>query len=680
VWVLAALCAVAAAGLAAPGIAGQIGLYLWLGVFPGMAVARLVMPRAAATTRWLLGLVLSPLVSAIAGWALVRAGLDLATAARVIGMGGWLLFAGGEARSLGEAADDPLAAPMTRFAWGWVLASCLFVTLPLLNPWTLIRSDTWVHAAIVQEIRLHGFPPIDPRFIGLRLNYVWVFHLFIAELVALRGQDAFVFMALLNVVSTGVMMALVWQLARAIADDERAARGTLVLFTLGLNAGAWLLTPLLFARAFTGEVRGLDEVRRILPTIHVGSTDVIYLIAAPFTWMVQFWDKVTLGGPLGYAYLFLLLHWWALARLLRGAGPRWLAVAFVAAVGSVLPHSVVALGLIPVSTGAVALSLLLRRRHDWLPGVRALIPFWLATLAGFAACLPYLVSVASGWSADRSGQHHQLIHPGWRMPWTVATACAVVTLFAWPGIRRAWAERRPLAAWLSLWALGILVLQCVVHLPEGNEHKFVWVLFTVLALLGGAAFPPAMDRWRARLGPGAFAAVFALVFLVPSAAFLQGFLRDPMRTRAEALSPKPGEARLLSWLRDSTSSDDVVLETRNRDLVTVLVPRRMLVATRAGADRAGFPLADFERRREITSDLFGPVARLDDDLAGLADIVRRARQVHPVAEVDLLYRAGDFAAGDAPWGRLEAAAGERATKRYEADGFRVYSLRLVERP
>ena len=681
VWVLFALFLLALAGLKAPGLAGQAGLYVWLGVFPGMAIARLLVPRAAPVTRWTIGLTLSPIVSAGAGWALQLAGLDLVTAARLVGVGGWLLFAGGEARTLGATPDDPDAAPVTRFAWGWMLGGVAFVIACLaLNPFSLIRHDAWVHAAIVGEIRLHGAPPIDPRFVGLPLNYVWIFQYFIAQLTALRGQDPFVFMALMNVTTTGVMFLLVWQLAWAVWGDARAARGTLVLFTFGLNAGAYLLLPLQFVTALTGEVRGMDEVRRQLALLHPGSWDVIYLLAAPYAWMVQFWDKVTLGGPLGYAYLFLLLHFLALARVLRGGGGRWLAVAFVAGLGSVLPHSVVGMGMVPVTTGAVALGLLLRRRHAWLPGAGALAPFWLATAAGFAVGLPYLVEIASGWRNQSSGLGHHWIQPGWRMPWTLATACAVTMLFAWPGIRRAWREQRPLAAWLSLWALGVVLMQCIVHLPEGNEHKYVWVAFLVLALLGGAEFLPAMDRWRARLGTGAFAALVAVLFVVPQAAFLQGVVRDPNRATSPALNPRPGEARMLAWVRDSTASDDVFLEARNRDLLTVQGPRRMLVATRAAADRAAFPVHDFERRREVTADLFGPVADFAADAAALADVVARARAVHRVGAVYLLYRVEDYAPGDAPWERLEAAAGGAATKRYDRDGFRAYALALPGGP
>lgn len=677
VWVLAALFVLAVAGLRADGIVGQVGVYVWLGVFPGMAIARLLVPRAGTATRWTLGLLLSPLVSALIAWALLRAGQDLQTASRLIGMGGWLLFAGGEGRTIGRDADTEAEAPMTRWAWIALGAAVLFALLgPAFNPWIRIRSDTWVHGAIVTEIAQHGVPPVDPRFIGMKLNYVWIFHLFVAQLTSLRGQDPFVFMVLFNVTAMGVLVSTVWQTAFALWDEERAARGAVLLLTLGLNAGAWLLWPLRLLRGLTGDVRGMDEFRRIVAHSKWDSTDVLYELQAPFAHMVNFWDKYTLGGPLGGAYLYLLLHFWALARWLRDGQWRWLAIAFAAGAGGVLLHSVVALGVIPVTTGAVVLALLLRGRLPWLPAPGRLGAFWAATVAGFAVALPYLVSIATGWSAKKSGMQHQVLQLGGMMPWTILTACGVTATFAWGGVRRAFAEKRALGAWLAIWTGGLVALACIVHLPEGNEHKFVWEISAALALLGGGVAMDRLDALRARLGAAPFAAAFALVFLVPPALFLRGYLLDPMRTQAEALAPAPGERAMYAFLRDSTDRDAVVIDHRSRDLVLVLGQRRMLAGTIFNTERAGFPADDLAARRALTDDLYGPVETARADEAYLVQAAVAARALHRVSEAYVLYRAGDFAPGDAPWARLEAALPQSVTKRYDRDGFRLYQFRL----
>lgn len=677
VWALAALFVLAIAGLRADGPLGQAGAYVWLGVFPGMAVARLLVPRAGTATRWTLGLLLSPLVSALVAWALLRAGQDLQTASRLVGMGGWLLFAGGEGRTIGRDGDTEPEAPVTRWAWIAIGAAVLFALLgPAFNPWIRIRSDTWVHGAIVTEIAQHGVPPVDPRFIGMKLNYVWIFHLFIAQLTSLRGQDPFVFMVLFNVVGMGVLVSAVWQVAHELWDDERAARGAVLLLTLGLNAGAWLLWPLRLLRGLTGDVRGGEEFARIVANSKWNSTDVLYELQAPFAHMVNFWDKYTLGGPLGGAYLYLLLHFWALARWLRDGQWRWLVVAFAAGAGGVLLHSVVALGVIPVTTGAVVLALLLRSRAPWLPERGRLVTFWVATVAGFAVALPYLVSIATGWSAKKSGMQHQVIQLGYMMPWTILTACGVTALFASGGIRRAFTEKRALAAWLAIWTGGLVALACLVHLPEGNEHKFVWEISAALALLGGGVAMDRLEALRARLGAPVFAAAFVLVFLVPPAMFLRGYLLDPMRAQAEALAPAPGERAMYAFLRDSTDRDAVVIDHRSRDLVLVLGQRRMIAGTIFNTERAGFPAEDLAARRALTDDLYGAVATAPASLEYLARVARESRALHAVSGIWVLYRAGDFAPGDEPWARLEAALPGQLDKRYDRDGFRLYQFRL----
>ncbi|MEQ1834201.1 MAG: hypothetical protein ABL977_14220, partial [Candidatus Eisenbacteria bacterium] len=78
---VAATFALGVAGLFLPGAAGDVAAFVWLGVFPGLALVRLFLPGACAGTRWTLGLALAPLAATAAGWALVSAGHPLQTAA-----------------------------------------------------------------------------------------------------------------------------------------------------------------------------------------------------------------------------------------------------------------------------------------------------------------------------------------------------------------------------------------------------------------------------------------------------------------------------------------------------------------------------------------------------------------------------------------------------------------------
>lgn len=661
---------VAVGGLTLPGIPGTVAAYAWLGVFPGLAVARLIAPRGTWLVRWTLGLALAPLVSSLAGWAMLSAGQPLETTARVVGIAGWLLFASSEARIAAAHTDDPDAAPASRFVIGWMLACAAFVVIPpLVNPWIRIQSDTWIHLSLVREIQHHGVPPQDPRFAGLPLNYVWLYNLFVAMAASLRGQDPVAIIVVFNVLGMATMIVLVWQIAWMLWRDARAAAGAVALYTVGLNAGAWLLWPLKLARALQGDVRGWDEVQRQIQNTQTGSTAVLYELSAPYGWMVNFWDKWTLGTSLGYAYGLLLVYFWAFARWLAAGDPRWLAAGALAAAGMLFMHGVVGLSVLPVSLGALALAALLRARLAWLPEPRRIAAFAGATLVAMAAATPYTIAISRGWDPRTSGLVHHYLQPGWMMPWTIVTALAVPWLLLPAGLRALAAARSAFGAWLAIWALGMLAFSLVVHLPEGNEHKFVFQLLISLALLGGAAFPRALAATRQRLGTPAWALLAALLFVVPSVLFQVGYARDPRGREAPAIARQPGEDALYRWMRTTASEDAVFTDHHSRDLVMVLGERRLLAGTAFGPERAAFPLLELLQRRRRMADLYAvdPAAPLHTDSL--------AATMAPLggAVLHVLYRPEDWRDGARPWARLDADSSFQLE--YDRDGFRVYAFR-----
>jgi hypothetical protein len=243
-------------------------------------------------------------------------------------------------------------------------------------------------------------------------------------------------MAIFDVVNTGTLIALAWRLAWALWRDERASRGALVLFTL--------------------------------------------------------------GTPFGHACALLLVYFWALARWLAGGGPRWLATGALAAAGIMLFHGAAGRSAVTIALVATALAALLRPRAPWLPPVRALAASAGATLLGAAACLPYTLAISAGWDGHQPGTAHSYFQPGLGMPWTILAAGGIALLLAFAGVRRAVAERRAAAAWLALWALGMLAFACVVRPPEGGGHELVVSLLAAIAMLGGVALLPAIESTRRR--------------------------------------------------------------------------------------------------------------------------------------------------------------------------------------
>jgi hypothetical protein len=664
------------AGLLLPGAPGDIASFVWLGVFPGLALVRLLLPGAPTATRWPLGLALSPLTAAVAGWLLVHGGQPLPIAARLVGVAGWLLYAGGEARGLGRSTASDADAPASRAVWGWSLAAAAFVAIPyLVSAYVRVRSDTWVHAAIAWEITLRGLPPHDPRMAGLPLSYVWFYNLFVALCAALRpGCSPFTVMAVANVWWIVTLVWLGWQLAWATWRERGAAGPTLTLLLTGLNAGALFLWPLWFLRALVGETRGMEEVHRVLAGLHWDSVDVIYQLSAPFAYMVNSWDKYMVGTALGYGYLLLMVSLWAGMRWLTeprnerppGSPPawRWLLVTGVAGMGMMLFHSVVGMSVIPVAVVACAvLAVLSWRGAVELPASRA----WAlaaASLAGMTAGWPYFRSIISGWSPERSGVTQRYFHLGWEMPWTLVTACGIAALAAWPGIRRALAERRVAALWLLAWTAGMLGFALIIHLPLDNEVKFVWQVFAPLAILGGLGFPALLASWRRRLGAPVATALIAVCFVAPSAMLFCGYVMDPAAAYAPVTHRAPGEDSLYAWIRTRTPASAVFVDNHFRDVLYVEGRRALLLGTPAGPDKAGFPFGVLIRRSAVMGDLYGPAS----DLAGDVAVLEPVR-----APIYVLYRAHDFP-GAAPWVKVEADSSD-FERVYDADGFRVYRLR-----
>jgi hypothetical protein len=242
----------------------------------------------------------------------------------------------------------------------------------------------------------------------------------------------------------------------------------------------------------------------------------------------------------------------------------------------------------------------------------------------------------------------------------------VAFALAVPGLRRALGERRPGATWLALHGLGTLAFALCVHLPLSNEHKFAFLVFVPLALLGAGALPGAAATAERRWGRARAVAVAAVLFGTTPALTLAGFLADPTGATDPRVTLSAEEAALYRWIREETPLDAVFVDDRSRDLVMVHGRRRMLAGTTFGPELAAFPAAALAARRAAQADLYGPVARLDEDVATLRGAGGRAFVV---------FRDADRASGAEPWRALDADP--RFSLRFRAGGFHVYALEAL---
>ena len=647
-----------------PGGASDLAVYLLLGVLPGLVLTDWLLAGEPALTRTAVALAVAPLASACLGAALIRAGVDLAHAARLLSWTAavaWVL-SGTVLRRPERTATETPAAPQA-ILW-CSLGLALAVALPpLLNPFIAVRGDSWTHGAITIRILEGGIPPEDPRFAAIPLHYVWFYNLFIALLCTLRDRPPFAFMVCLNVATAFATVALTALTALRLWRRPSAAIGAAALVIFGLNAGAWLLLPVRLGRVFIGEVRGVPALVREVQGLELGWARVIYSISAPFAHMVSFLDKLLVGSPLAYGYLLMILHLWALLGWLergRRSDLFWIAGA---AAGMMLIHGVVALSVIPVWLGVLTLAALLRSRVSWLPPAGRLIAAAAATLAGALVTTPYMISVASGWSASQSGVRHQFISPDPLMPWTLGSACLFALWFARRPLIAAFREHAAAASLVGLYLIAMILFALIVRLPENNQTKFVFQVFVPALVLAAPAFWEWVGRLWSR-GRLRAASILGLLFVVPGAVTLHGYVADAGRTLDRTMREDGREAEFDRWIREGTPAGSIVVDRGFRDLLMVWGRRPQYLGTDKGPEWAAFPLAQILERRRVVSDLYGPAADVSGDADALTRLGRPIYVVFRPEDDSLTFRA---------W-KVVSTNRARFAPAYDRGGYRVVRL------
>ena len=669
--VVPVLTACVAAGGFLPGAVGDGCLFPALGVFPGMALATLLPLERGTFARWVLGLAVSPLVSTVAAWALMSAGLPLPASALGVAALGWALWLLAELREARRGGTAPESREGLWFAWGWSAgAAAVIAAVMFVNPYLRIRGDAWVHGGIVWEIIERGIPPQDPRFAGLTLNYVWFYNYFIALLTTLRGGDPFALMAISNAVSMFATLGLAWLIGHQLWKTSRAAAGSALLMALGYNAAMWLLWPLRLGLALTGEVRGPKVIAATFAESHWNDARVIFVLGPPYTFMVSFLDKLLHGTAINIAYLMMLVYLWAMVRALRGERGPALFWGAAAASGMLLFHGVVGLSVIPVALGTLGLAWLLAARWTWLPARARLASFAGATAAGALLAAPYTIAISRAWPATTSGLHHSYLRVEPIQLFTILTALAVTAWFARRPLHRVVAERHGAAAVLALYTAGMLVFSSVVSLPLGNQTKFIFEAFAGLAVIGGAAFHEELAAWRRRFGLAGAVAIGAVVLAGVPVLTLRGYLLDRSETTAPEAHAAPGEEALYAWMRAATPAQAVFTDNRFRSLIMVKGRRQLLLGSDSGPERAAFPLDQVLERRAVLADLYGRADSLDRDAALLTRLGRPAY---------VLLRAADAGLDGSPGPDLDARP-DLFARVYDRDGFIVYHVRPITVP
>jgi hypothetical protein len=508
-------------------------------LLPGAAMIAWTRPATSRAGALGATLALSPIVGGALVALGVSAGLSWAGALwALLGLAA-LAIALGAAR--GAFASWRVSAPGARAAWisaalGVLVLGGMFAA----SEWWQLYGDAWTHEPIVRALLTHGVPPPDPWYAGFRLQYAWLYHAWVAALVAATGLSTFGIMSYLAVVSFAALALVAGDLAGRL--HPHAAGWTTAFVLLGMN-GAFVFTlpviagqalfgasgsPALFAQAFDGVTRNADRAGDLLRWFgaqtwfgnkFAGATPLSLGLAALTAWLAALWrvldtttprrrDLVLLGAcaacaglmhPVLLLFLGVTTTLWWVASPLAGAGD---------------PHA----SFVHATRPALATAASLVIPAAYFAGI-------LAPSAGHLAP-PFDLSAAKLTGLSLSV-----------LPALVCAGLGARAFVAWGQAPRLW----------LLWTLAAALFTVALRLPG------TWAFFTVdktsylawipLALVGGGAFATLLGR----LPRGARFALAALVLVPPTGLALGARVLDPRFAWRQPWQ-EPGMARLRAEL------------------------------------------------------------------------------------------------------------------------------------
>lgn len=569
-------------------------LAIALAAAPGALLAPALAPGAGAAGRALFALATAPFLAGAPAALLLALGAPPLLAARVVlGLIAAAALAVGLRRPAaleprpGYGHDDPGAVP-------WLAATlwtALVAALLIGNPWLPPRSDGWFHAAVTLQVAERGVPPEDPYFAGLRLLYFWGYHAWAALWVAIApALTVWTPLIVLNLTGAMAVVLGVCLLARRLGARARGLWAAAAVATLGYAPFAWVWIG---ARAFTGDVTGWEEVRRMVtmgvsPALQMMSSGTLH------SSMAFFGDKFLVLTPfaLGLAQFTLVLL--ALLDLLARPGRREQVALGLAVAAALFIHSVVGWSAALMAGGWWWWALWRARRPE-APERATLVPLIVVFAAVVVALSPYLAVTTLG--------KHQALASGFStrafVTWLFAGLLVVPAGMAW-----LWRSRSRVAGARELLVFAILLTAAglSLSLPGQNQSKFFNLLFLLLAAPAGSGLVELLERARGR-ARAALVAVLALGVVPTCAAALWAFGTERGQFAHAWEHPAPGERDAMRWAELHTPRDAVFVDPDLSLDLPVGARRSVMTGGEAWERNWGYPRPALDARRRASAEL-----------------------------------------------------------------------------
>lgn len=477
----------------------------------------------------------------------------------------------------------------------------------LLNPFLLARSDAFVHAPIVSEIIDHGIPPAEPRLPNAPIRYPWFYHLFAASFVKLTGLSIFHALGFSNVMNALVFPYLIVRIAATFTRKRIHLSSTPFFAIAGLGSASWILWPVGLLRVLGGEVRGREEIARILGEIDLNSYRVVFFLTPHWMLITNVIDKLLVITPFTYAInLFLLSFLLVLSRDFQKKAPFRAAftIAFFM-VGTFLIHIVTGTVLILAAAGGGLLMLAERllRRREGLPHFQTLVIPALALLAVIIG-LPYFRSLTGGGGGERI-LFANYLHFGFRSLITIFAPFVGLAFIVRPLlkylVRGPGLERKVLSTWL----IALFIINLCIKLPGENETKFISLLFMLLVVPVSIVL---IDWLLSSSGVRRVGALvwIAVLFLVPPIVTARGFFLEKPETDARRIACMPGtdRLRLYDWIRTNTASTSVVIESNDVNYTPLYGHRHAFLPLPYTHEVLGYSGESIDRSSAIHQEIF----------------------------------------------------------------------------
>lgn len=640
---------------------GLIQLFL----LPGFVFCIFVLEgRISRQDRIFLSIMLSPVILSLLTVAVDAAAGDIILSAKIILAVLYVLLAialvSGRHVRVGEGS---VGIPRIT-----LLVSIAFAGLVLLsysiNDYLLIRSDSWYHAAVINEVSARGIPPNEPLLADIPIKYMWFYHLFQVLLIRFSGLTLFRAMGFFNIVNAFLFPCLMARFAAYFTRKKHLIVMASLFAIAGLDSASWILWPIVLIKAFVGEVTGMAEVRRIMEQITLNGAEVIRFLKPMGTMQVSWSDKFLTITVFNYALnLSLACLILVLDRALLKSS-RWRSGLLISIIilGTFLFHVLSGVTLLFILFGSTILTYLRfrfirRERYDVSEDFALLIP----ALAALPIAAYYFISLTSvGNSVGGHGLINNIFHIGLESILTIVFPLAILFFPARAALKKLVSGVDHVSRAMVGWIVSLVVLNVFINIGAVGEKKFIYFLFLII---GPPIYIQIVEKIRAYSGArrALLTAAVLVLFAVPPLLTFRGFMMDRPDDEVDIrrYNVSDEDRVYFEWLRENTPENSVIVENNIYHLPPVHASRRNFYSWYNIIRVLDYGGPRMETYRSVQESLFGP----EEIQSQTIDILRNMDQ-----EIFI-----------AVW-REDIEASPRLAQRYgpESNWFReVYSSRRI---